>query len=252
MAENNTIANATDPKSKRPEDINSFFDESATSGFKFKDMIFLVLRNLHWFVICALIGGVIAYYKVRKEDRIYESYASLLIKTSVNSGSESFRGSTALNAITGGPIISTVNNEIMILKSQSNMEAMVRELNLNVSYSYKTKVSRRNKDLYKEAPVEVDFPEMDEQSNATFSVKPLDKEHVLLDDFGGDIPAMEVRLEDTVIAPFGKIVIRPTWRYNDFYGVPITVSHRSVSSVASSYRGRVGVRRDNEKNAILR
>ena len=124
MAENNASNNLAEEKNKRPEDINSFFDERSTSGFKFKDLVFLVLRNLHWFVICALIGGAIAYYKVRQEERIYSSYASMLIKTTQSSGSESLRGSAALNALTGGPIISTVNNEIMILKSQSVMEAM--------------------------------------------------------------------------------------------------------------------------------
>ena len=67
MAENN-ISTTTEAKTKRPEDINAFFDESSTSGFKFKDLIFLVLRNLHWFIICALIGGAIAYYKVRGKD----------------------------------------------------------------------------------------------------------------------------------------------------------------------------------------
>ena len=157
----------------------------------------------------------------------------------MSSGSESFRGSAALNTLSNGPIISTVNNEIMILKSQSNMEAMVRERNLNVTYSYKTKVSKRNKDLYKESPVEVDFPGMDEQAGASFSVKPVDKEHVILDDFGGGIPAMKVRLNDTVIAPIGKLVVKPTWRFNDFQDIAITVKHYPVSSIASVYRGRV-------------
>ena len=133
MADNNINSNLVDPKDKRPEDVNSFFDESSNSGFKFKDLVFLVLRNLHWFILCALIGGLISYYKVRKEERIYSSYASIMIKTTQSSGSESFRGSAALNGLVGGPVISTVNNEIMVLKSQSIMEAMVRELNLNVS-----------------------------------------------------------------------------------------------------------------------
>ena len=31
----------------KPDDLNSFFDDSANSGFKFKDLVFLVLRNLH-------------------------------------------------------------------------------------------------------------------------------------------------------------------------------------------------------------
>ena len=237
----------------RPNDMNAFFDENANSGFKFKDLVFLVLRNLHWFVICALIGGVVAYYIVSKQERIYASSATILIKSSLtSSGSESLRASTALGSLGGGPVVSTINNEMMVLTSQSIMESMVRELNLNVSYSYKTKVSKRNKDLYKESPIEVRFPEMDEQAKASFSVRPVDKEHVVLDDFGGDIPAMTVRLNDTVISPVGKVVVKPTWRYGDFYDVAITVNHRPVSTVASIYRGRISVRRENAGNAVLR
>ena len=99
-----TINNLNDinNENKRPEDINSFFDESANSGFKFKDLVFLVLRNLHWFVICALIGGLISYYKVRQEVRIYASSATLLIKSSLtSSGSESLRSSATLGSIVG-------------------------------------------------------------------------------------------------------------------------------------------------------
>ena len=149
----------TNLKNKKPDDINSFFDDNANSGFKFKDVVFLVMRNLPWFLICSLIGGVIAFYKVRGQERVYSSSSSLLIKTQASAGSESFRGSTALNAIQGvGPIVSTINNEMMIMKSQSNMERMVRQLNLNTMYSYSTKMVRRNQVLYKDSPVEVVFP----------------------------------------------------------------------------------------------
>ena len=249
----NSYLNNQNNINKKPEDINSFFDDSANSGFKFKDLVFLVARNLPWFLIFSIIGGLIAFYRVRGEDRIYASYSSMLIRTQASGGSESFRGSSTLNAIQGaGPIVSTINNEIMVMKSQGNMENMVRNLNLNTMYSYTTKVSRRNTVLYKNGPVEVVFPEMDEQASASFSLKPLSDKEVLLENFGGNIPAMTVQLNDTVISPVGKLVVKPTWRYNDFINTSINVRHLPLSSVAGSYRGRIGVGRDSEKNAILR
>ena len=45
----------------KPNDMNTFFDENANSGFKFKDLVFLILHNLPWFVLCAAIGGLIAF-----------------------------------------------------------------------------------------------------------------------------------------------------------------------------------------------
>ena len=240
-------------KTNTPSNETAFFDEDTNSGFKFKDVVFLVLRNLHWFILCAAIGGLYAYYKVRNEERIYASSASIMIKTTSSAGSENLRGSTAVNAILGqGLLVSTVSNEIMVLKSQTNMENMVRKLNLNTMYSYKTKVAKRNKNLYKESPVEVDFPGMDEQTGATFTVRPLDDSYVMIEDLGGNTAAIKVRLNDTVNIPQGRIVVKPTWIYKDYKNVPIIVSHRPLSSVAASYRSRIGVRRDSEKNTILR
>ena len=216
-------------------DVNAFFDDDTNSGFKFKDVVYLILRNLHWFIICSLIGGAIAYYKVQKQERIYASRSSLLIKTSASGGSENFRGSAPINKITGaGVVISTVNNEMMVLRSQRNMENMVRALNLNTSYLYKTKMAKRNMDLYKESPIEVKFLDLDEQSAASFSVKPIDKEFVLIEDFGSNIPSMKVLLNDTVVSPIGRLIVSPTWRYQDFINVSVVVRHTPLSAMAAS------------------
>ena len=57
-------------QNQNPNDINAFFDEDSNSGFKFKDMVYLILHNLHWFVLFATVGGIIAYYMVHKQERI--------------------------------------------------------------------------------------------------------------------------------------------------------------------------------------
>ena len=78
----------------------SFLNDDANSGFKFKDLLFLMLRNLHWFILCAAICGLYSYYKVRNQERIYASSASIMIKTAVSGGSDTYRGSSAISAIT--------------------------------------------------------------------------------------------------------------------------------------------------------
>ena len=234
-------------------DANAFFDEDTNSGFKFKDLVFLILRNLHWFIICAAIGGVIAYYNVRGQERIYSSRSSLLVKTAPGGGAESFRGSAPMSVLSGsGLVVSTVNNEMMMLKSRTNMENMVRKLNLCMSYSFKSKMTKRVTNLYKESPIEVMFPDMDEQANASIVVKLQDKGTVLVDGFGGGVPTMKVKLNDTVVTPVGRMVVAPTWRYDDYLNESISVRHAPLSSIASSYRSRIRVSRDGDRNAILR
>ncbi len=234
-------------------DMNSFFDEDANSGFKFKDLVFLVWRNLPWFLVCAVICGMAAFYRVRSQERIYASQATMMIKTTSSAGSESLRGSFALNNIaSSGLVVSNITNEIIVLKSQKNMENMVRELNLNTLYSYQTKIAKRNRDLYKDSPVDVSFPDMDSEAGISFSLKIVDKGHVILDNLGEYIPSMKVRVNDTVATPFGKLVVTPSWRYDDFMGVTIVVNHIPLSSMASAYRSRIKVTRDDERNTILR
>ena len=233
-------------------DSSAFFDEDTNSGFKFKDLVFLILRNLHWFVICAAIGGLIAFYNVRGKQRIYSSRSSLLIKTAPGGGAESFRGSAPMSVLSGsGLVVSTVNNEMMMLKSRSNMEKTARILNLCMSYTFKSKMTKRVTDLYKESPIEVAFPDMDEQANASIVVKLQDKETVLVDGFGGGIPTMKVKLNDTVVTPVGRMVVAPTWRYDDYLNESISVRHVPLSSVAGRYRGGVRVSRGGDRNAIL-
>ena len=57
-----------------------------------KDVLFVVLRNLHWLVLCGVLGAVIAGYSVRHQNRVYESNARLLIKgSSTSSGDNTLR-----------------------------------------------------------------------------------------------------------------------------------------------------------------
>ena len=231
----------------------SFLEEDDGNGIQIKDILFLILRNLHWFILCGLIGAGIAYWKVNGEERVYSSSASIMIKTGATSGSESIRSSSLMNQMLGNEgLVSTINNEIIILKSASLMDSVVRNLGLNVNYSYKTKVAKRNKALYQDSPVSVTIENLDESAYYSFIVTPKDSKHFLLSDVGKEAQAKEVGLGDTIITPVGEMVISEKWNYNSLIGVPIVVSVVPVSSMSASLRSRLYVARDNDKNSILR
>lgn len=238
------------------EDL-SFLEEETTGGMQFKDVLFLVLRNIHWFILCALIGGGLAYYKVKSQEKIYASSTSILLKTGSSGGSESYRSSALMYQVTGGGgvAMSSINNEIIIIKSQTLMENVVRRLHLNTKYSYTTRLAKRNKTLYKDSPIEVAFPDANEQLSASMLVTPKNSGEVVISNFNGqeNAPAMMVKAGDTINSPVGKIVVRYTWYYNDFFNdIPILVQQLPVTVVAAQYRQAVNVARDDEKNSILR
>ena len=99
-------------------DDSSFLDDNQ-GGIQFKDILFLVIHNLPWFILCALIGAGIAYYKVKGEERVYSSSATVMLKTGNSGGSESLRTSAVMNEFSGrGLAVSTIYNEMMIMQSQ--------------------------------------------------------------------------------------------------------------------------------------
>ena len=237
------------------EDI-SFLEEDNAGGMQFKDILMLVVRNLHWFILCALIGAAVAYYKVKREERVYASATSIMLKTGSSGGSESLRSSAILSQFTGGGVaLSRIDNEIIIIKSQTLMEEVVRRLGLHTSYSYTTRLAKRNKTLYNESPIEVMFPDANDQANASLLVTPVNEKQATLSKFNGqeNAPAMTVNVGDTVNTPVGRVAVNYTWYYNSYFnGSSIAVQRRPVSSVASQYRRAVRVARDSEKNTILR
>lgn len=232
---------------------NSFMEEDAGSSINIKDILMLVLRNLHWFILCAAICGGYSYYKVRMEERIYSSGATIMIKTGSSGGSESVRSSAMMTQITGmGVAISSIDNEIIILKSAKLMERVVRDLELNKDYLYKTKIARRNSVLYDNSPIAVSFPELGEDSYVSFTVTPISKTQAVLSDFGENIPEETVRVGETITTPYGPMVLTAKWNFENFKDVPVLVRVYPVSAVADRYRSRLYVARDDVKNTILK
>ena len=244
----NTIANNSD-------DL-SFLEENANSGIQFKDILVLFIRNLPWFIICALLGAGISYYKVKGEEKVYSSSATIMLKSGNSGGSESLRSSALINEFSSGVALSTINNEMIIIKSQTLMEIVVRRLNLNTMYSYTTRLAKRNKALYKDSPIEVSFPDANEQLWASLVVTIQNDSTVILSDFQGnkEVPAMTAHVGKVVNTPVGKVKVDYTWYYNvNFNGTSIHVLHQPVATVAAQYRSRVYVGADDErKNTMLR
>ena len=232
-------------------DEMSFLEDDG-NGLQLKDILYLILHNLHWFILCGLIGAGYAYWKVNGEERVYSSSASIMIKTGATSGSESMRSSSVMNQMLGNSgFVSTINNEIIILKSVTLMDSVVRNLGLNVGYSSKSKIAKRNKTLYEDSPISVTFENLDENGYYSFWVTPLDSDRFVFSEMRDDAPEKEVKLGEKIITPIGEMTIDEKWNYNNMIGVPVAVDVVPVSSVTASLRGRLSVERNDDKNSIV-
>ena len=139
------------------QDINlSFLEKKDANSLSGKDIFYTILRNLHWLILCALVGAVIAFYRSDRMDRIYESHAKIRLNSVTRNRLEN--GTSMLENITDRRVAITmnaINDEIIVLRSETPMMEVVKRLDLGTSYYCQTKLVKRVKDLYGESPINV-------------------------------------------------------------------------------------------------
>ena len=236
---------------KRESDDLSFLEKKDANSLSGKDIFFTILRNLHWLVLCALVCGGIAYYLSDRMDRIYESHASIRLNSVTRNRLEN--GSSMLENITNRRIAITmnaINDEIIVLRSETPMLEVAKRLDLGTSYYIQTKLVKRIKDLYKETPILVKMLDINENDYAT-AVVTVKKDSTFVLQVG-EFEPVKGHLGDTVSTSLGRVSVKPTWALREhFYDNPITVRHQSIHSVAERYRYKVNVSRNSTSDGII-
>ena len=229
----------------------SFLEKKDANSLSGKDIFFTVVRNLHWLLLCALICAGIAYYRSDRQDRVYESHAKVRLTSVTRSRLES--GISTLENITNRRVAITmnaINDEIIVLRSETPMLEVAKRLDLGTSYSYQTKLVKRQRDLYGESPLNVHMMDLNEEDNAT-AIITIDKDSTFVLQIG-EFEPVKGHLGDTVSTSVGRISVMPTWALRDlFYGNPITVRHQNIRSVAEKYRGKERVSRNSSSDGII-
>ena len=229
----------------------SFLEKKDANALSGKDIFFTILRNLHWLILCAAIGGAIAWFLSDRADRIYESHAKIIINSVTRN--RLTNGMTMWENITNRRIpttLSAINDEIIILKSEAPMLEVANRLNLGMDYKYQTKVVKRMKDLYKESPIEVFLPDLKETDYASMAIT-VAKDSSLSIQIGEYDP-VRGRLRDTISTSYGRVIVNPTWALRElYYDNPIYVTHRNINAIAETYRNKVNVTRNSASDGII-
>ena len=229
----------------------SFLEKKDANALSGKDIFYTIIRNLHWLLLFGAIGAAIAFYKSDRADRVYESHAKIMIKSITRNRLDN--GASMLENITNRRVATTmnaINDEIIVLKSETPMIEVAKNLDLGTTYRYKTKLVKRTKDLYKESPITVEFPDLKETDYATISVTVSRDSSIQIGI--GELEPVKGRLGDTLSTQIGRVAVRPTWALRElFYDNPITVSHLNIYDVANSYRNRVNIARNSTSDGII-
>lgn len=233
----------------------SFLEEGNGPSINIKDIIGIILRNLHWLILFAALGGAAAFYWVQTQPVLYSSGTTFLLRNNSRSNGDGLRESATISSLQKNIIVSSnIENEMMIIRSKNTMREVASRLNLDVSYYGKTKLTKRTKDLYKMSPFTVSFPEDTPSQPFSFSITPVND--TMAEIFiSEDVPLKQVAFNKTFYLPFCAVVIEPNaladFNDKDIYKSSVEVVYRPIDMVADIYRSKIQLSRDDQRNSIL-
>lgn len=201
------------------------------------DMLRIALRSWYWFVLALAVCLAVAWVKLNSTAPVYTRTASVLIKggsgaNRVASESQVFQEVGILNTTV------SIDNELLIFKSERLSREVVKRLNLQTSYLYDEGL--RTLELYTKSPMRVRFAE-EEVKPGSFRMTVLSDKEVELSGFAQD---EKVRLRGktgTVLkTPMGQLEIYPTLFYKDSWkGKTLTVVQQDADRLARDYSSRI-------------
>jgi tyrosine-protein kinase Etk/Wzc len=131
---------------------NNSFNDDIENDFDLKAFLDKYLIHWKWFGLGVTICLILAFLYLRYTIPQYQASTTILVKDEKKGGMLSELSAFADMGL-GGGMKSNVDNEIEILKSRTLIENTVKKLNLTVSIVSKGNII--DKELYRQAPIEV-------------------------------------------------------------------------------------------------
>lgn len=225
-------------------------------SIRIQDIGYLCLAKWHWFIISLIVCIGIAGLYLLKTPLVYTRTASLLIKQESKGQSLSGDVGTSFSDLGLFQSNTNVNNELVSLQSPAVMYDVVKRLHLEVDYS--TEGSFYPQVRYgQNLPVTVSFAGLADNETAALTVEAVRPKGIKLTSFlhNGEKVDGEVvgTLNDSLVTPIGKVVIRPAAAFVDWQksSEPLTVSRSDLSSTVARYSGGLSVALQSEKTTIV-
>lgn len=214
--------------------------EEKQEEFNLQEYISRYVRYWYLFPIFLFVSLISAFFYLQIKQPVYSTKTSILIKEEKSIGGSQGDILSEMSSQFGGN--KTVENEMEVFKSQTLMEQVIKELQLDVAYT--TKEGLRTVNLYKKSPVvlkaEVVTPYALEEP-MVIHIK--DKDHFTFND------------EDKLFS-FNQ-------RFNNAWGafvvtkgvqsdvVDVTINFADVKNLAESMLERITVAQPNIKSTVL-
>jgi tyrosine-protein kinase Etk/Wzc len=146
-----------------------FNDKEEEQSIDYKSIIFKYFSYLSWYILAIILSLFTAYIYLKYQPNIYEAKTSILVKKDPSNPLSNMEGFSDMFSQKD-----QLEDEIELIRSLPVLTAVVKELKLNINYSFKSNLSKRNLEYYKNAPIEVLFFNQNELfDNVSFVFKKL-------------------------------------------------------------------------------
>lgn len=239
-----------------PESQHTRPAAKADDFIRIQDLYYLCLARWRWFVLSLVVCLGIAAIYLLKTPSVYTRTASLLIKEESKGQSLSGDVGSAFSDLGLFQSNTNVNNEVISLQSPAVMYDVVKRLHLDVDY-------RAEGIFYPQVrygqnlPLTVTFTGLADNETAALTVQAVRPQGVKLTSFvhnGEEVDGEVVgALNDTLVTPVGKVVIRPAAAYGAWQkdAEPLSVSRSPLSSTVTRYASGLGVALNDNKATII-
>lgn len=220
-----------------------------------REQIEQYLKYWPWFVVGVVLTLGTSFLYLRYSMPVYQTVATILIKDEKNSALSELAAFQDLG-LTGSMNQSGFENEILILKSKSLTERVVRELNLDISYFVEGNI--RDMELFRDVPFRVTI--LTPLDSLKFPSFPFfvsvisDQKFLLREEEGGS--EVEYNFGELVTLPVGDILVTPNFKYLNSgtespYSSPIKVKINRISAIGTFYRQSIQIQQLNEFSSVI-
>lgn len=196
------------------------------------------LNHWKWFVLSVFLCLVVALSYLRYTTPIYKASSTILVKDDRKGGLQSELTAFSDLGLMGG-VKSNVDNEIEVIKSRTNVEKAVRELNYNVSYF--TQGAVRRMELHTKKPFSVTFLETQPaffDDNHSFQLKSKSSKQFELLSEEGVLVGLYNYGE---LVPLGYAKMLVMYQNNEQEDITVTVVISKIRAVVQRYKGALSI-----------
>lgn len=133
---------------------NNRLDRDYENDYPLKSFLEKYFNQWRWYLICAFVSIILAFLYLRYTVPQYEATTTLLVKDEMK-GKMLSEMSVFNDLGLSTSIKSNVDNEILILKSRTLIDRVVKKLNLNTSFLAEGRIIDR--EIYEKPPIEAYF-----------------------------------------------------------------------------------------------